>query len=124
MLYITITGNKIYGNFGNNGNGLHIDFFCDKNWFKDHLLHRINGPATKYFDGDEEYYINGEYHRENGPAVNYKSISEWYLNGELHRLDGPAIIDDVEKRWYYNGDFIECNSQEEFERLIRLKVLW
>jgi antitoxin component YwqK of YwqJK toxin-antitoxin module len=47
----------------------------------------------------EEYYMNGEYHRENGPAIigyyneNGSIQSEkYYMNGKLHREDGPAVI--------------------------------
>jgi len=47
------------------------------------------------------------------------------LNGELHREDGPAIeYPNGSKSWYYHGKYIDCYSQEELERLIKLKVLW
>lgn len=60
---------------------------------------------------------------------------EWYYDGELHRIDGPAIItsqlclpgDKLSseiKKWYYNGEHIKCSSQEEFEKIIKLKVFW
>ena len=42
-----------------------------------------------------------------------------------HRLDGPAIEwTDGSKYWYYHGDKIDCSSQEEFERFLRLKAYW
>lgn len=50
---------------------------------------------------------------------------EHYLDGELHREDGPAIEwNNGEKQWYYHGELIHCSSQEEFERLIKLKGFW
>jgi len=49
----------------------------------------------------------------------------YYLNkeGYFHRLDGPAIeYFDGDRRWYYNNKYIRCSSQEEFERLIKLRL--
>ena len=51
-------------------------------------------------------------------------------DNRLHRLDGPAKVGlalpgvkaDVE--WWYHGTRIHCNSQEEFDRALRLKVFW
>jgi hypothetical protein len=28
------------------------------------------------------------------------------------------------KEWYYEGEEINCKSQEEFERIIKLKLFW
>ena len=45
-------------------------------------LHRVNGPAVIYADGDKE----------------------WWQNDRLHRTDGPAIEDaDGTKAWYLKG---------------------
>ena len=45
--------------------------------------------------------------------------------GQLHRLDGPAIQYPIGKSyWFINHKPINCNSQEEFERLIKLKAFW
>jgi hypothetical protein len=49
----------------------------------------------------------------------------WYLNGERHRVDGPAIeYFNGKKEWYYRGELLNCSSQEEFEKLLRLKAFW
>ena len=49
----------------------------------------------------------------------------YLLDYKFHRLDGPAIkYNDGEKEWYYEDNFIDCNSQEEFERYIKLKLFW
>jgi hypothetical protein len=46
----------------------------------------------------------------------------WYLNNKLHREDGPAKESfDGTKEWWLNGEKIPCKSQEEFERLLKLK---
>jgi len=48
-----------------------------------------------------------------------------YLNekNQLHREDGPAMeyLDNY-KSWYLNGNRINVNSQEEFERYLKLIV--
>ena len=48
---------------------------------------------------------NGKLHREDGPAVEYiDGDKKWYLNGKLHREDGPAVEDtDGNKEWWLNG---------------------
>lgn len=48
-----------------------------------------------------------------------------YVNGELHNLKSPSIIweeDGVKELIFQNK--IRCNSQEKFEKLIKLKLLW
>jgi len=57
-------------------------------------LHRENGPAIIWSDGQKEYCLNDLLHREDGPAVIHPSgIVEYWVNGERHRTDGPAVID-------------------------------
>jgi len=53
-------------------------------------------------------------------------IMEHYVNNILHYEDGPAIYSLSEdwEAWYYKGKFIDCHSQEEFERIIKLKLFW
>jgi hypothetical protein len=79
------------------------------NYENESSLHRINGPATI------NMYSNG-YHA-------------WYFHGEFHRLDGPARywIEGRHKgikEWYYQGNYIDCHTQKEFEKIIKLRVLW
>jgi len=45
-------------------------------------------------------------HREDGPAIEYENGNKvWYLNGACHRIDGPAFerIDGY-KAWYINNE--------------------
>ena len=76
-------------------------------------LHREDGPAIKYADGGEQWWINGELHREGGPAITHATGSKfWYINGKRHREDGPAIeYKNGDKYWFlkYVG-----YSEEEF----------
>ena len=75
-------------------------------WYRDGELHREGGPAVVHADGMQEWYLNGVRHREDGPAVVLASgAQEWYLNGERHRLDGPALVrPDGYEAWYLNGE--------------------
>ena len=95
-------------------------------YWKNGELHREDGPAIERFNGAKEWYQNGKLHRENGPAVELNNdffYKEWRQNGKLHRIDGPALESSTgTKVWYYYGEDINCSSQEEFERLIKLMV--
>ncbi len=99
-------------------------------------LHKEDGPAIEFEDGSFSWYYHGVIHNPNGIAVkNVNIVDSWFQNGKLHRLDGPAIIyysvgvpNDhlMEPKiklmyWHLNGKAINCSSQEEFERLIKLK---
>jgi len=89
-------------------NGLYINHFGGKNWYKNGLRHRLNGPAWIFS-------INNKTH---GAKI-------WFINDKRHRLDGPAVeYNDGRKLWMLNDIVIDCSSQEEFERLIKLQLLW
>lgn len=73
--------------------------------------------------GNKYWYRKEQLHRENGPAIEYVSGEKyWYLNDKFHREDGPAVDCIGYKRWYYHGELIHCSSQEQFERIIKLKI--
>ena len=78
-------------------------------------------------DGNQFYFLDNLLHREDGPAVEYThGLKNWYIHGKLHREDGPAIEwpGHLVKEWWYNDVKIATSSQEEFERLMKLKVFW
>jgi hypothetical protein len=58
-----------------------------------------------------------------GPVIwrdlNYKAH---YHEGLLHRKDGPAVEWAGQEWWWWHGEKIVCSSQEEFERMIKLKA--
>jgi hypothetical protein len=94
-------------------------------WYKNNVLHRVDGPAIEYSNGDEEWYFEGKLHRINGPAYISQSgkYKEWYEYGLIHRLDGPAVIFITGAvAWFYKGKNIECSSQKEFEKILGLKA--
>ena len=104
-------------------NGLIIDKY-GQSWYKNDLLHREDGPAEEWNHGTKAWYINGRLHRLDGPAIEYTSgDKEWYIHDQLHRLDGPAIeFANGVKEWYFNDEYIDCNTNEEFLRMIKLKA--
>ena len=54
-------------------------------WYKDAkgtVLHRTDGPAIEYTNGDKSWYMNDQRHRTDGPAIEYTDgYKVWYLNG-------------------------------------------
>jgi hypothetical protein len=85
-------------------NGLIINEYGDKYWYKNNLLHRADGPAITYHNGAEYWFFEGKLHRVNGPAVIESNGSQfWYYENKLHRTDGPAMICNGYKAWHLNG---------------------
>ena len=59
-----------------------VDVHGTTRWYLDGKLHRENGPAVEYADGNKWWYLNGKRHRADGPAVEYADgTKEWYMNG-------------------------------------------
>lgn len=107
----------------------HIDYNGNRFWTDlQGRWHREDGPAIERVDGSKEWFTHGLLHREDGPArigVWAPNDDEWWVNGKRHRLDGPAIMwSDGTKAWYIDDKPVRCNSQEEFERLIKLDLFW
>ena len=71
-------------------------------WRQNGVLHRDDGPAIEWNNGDKCWYQNGKLHRTDGPAEEWATGSKaWYQNGKLHRIDGPAIDNaNGYRRWY------------------------
>jgi len=43
-------------------------------------LHRLNGPAIEYLDGDNSWYKEGMLHRADGPAIEHSDGNkEWFI---------------------------------------------
>jgi hypothetical protein len=73
----------------------------------------INEPEIDSY-GNKRYYKDGKLHREDGPAI------EW-VNGDKYLFSNTFT---AHNDWYFNGLKINCSSQEEFEKIIKLKVYW
>jgi len=92
-------------------NGLFIDDRGTKRYYLDGQLHRNDGPAVEYPDGSQFYWQHNKLHREDGPA--YKHISKNTQGNKTTSL-----------RWFFRGKQIMCKTQAEFERLLKLQILW
>tara|TARA_R110000868_G_scaffold99024_4_gene272661 strand:- start:18914 stop:19240 length:327 start_codon:yes stop_codon:yes gene_type:complete len=101
---------------------MNIDEFGTKKWYLNGELHREDGPAIEWFDGEKEWYLNGKLHRVDGHAIEWSNgTKEWFLNDLRHREDGPAFESfNGNKYWYYHGNHIDCKDLQEFLRMIKL----
>jgi len=60
--------------------------------------------CIKISNGNKQWVVNGDLHREDGPALEYYNGSKyWYLNGKRHREDGPAEESFGKVHWYLNN---------------------
>jgi hypothetical protein len=59
------------------------------------------------------------------PIINEFGTKKWFNDkGELHRVDGPAVeYPEGSKSWYIHGEYIHCNNNEEFLRIVKMKAL-
>lgn len=82
----------------------------DLAWYKNGEQHRLDGPAEIHANGDQFWYRDGKRHRENGPAeIRTKGDQIWYQNNQCHRLDGPAVIwSDGLVEYYEYGIRLKC----------------
>jgi hypothetical protein len=74
-----------------------------KRWYVNKVIHRIGAPAIEYLDGDNEWRINGELHRDDGPAFTYGGRTVWYQHGLCHRVGGPAFVFPGTECWFKDG---------------------
>ena len=91
---------------------LKVDEFGNHIWRnKQGQFHRKNDPAVITPNG-KKWFINDKLHRANGPAVEWSNgDKEWWINGKLHREDGPAIEHaDGRKEWWLNGQWFSNNE--------------
>lgn len=82
-------------------NGIYHEIGCTF-WLKDNKLHREDGPACEWINGDKEWYLNGERHRADGPACEYLDSDdgiysyEWFLCGK--RVAEQEVSNLIEKK--------------------------
>jgi hypothetical protein len=109
-------------------------------WYKfgTGILHRENGPAIEYANGDCEWFIDGKRHRIGEPAIVWTSGKHWFVDNKRHRIGAPAIerangdrewfVEDKRHRiegpaieyisgsklWYLNG---RCVTEEALQEV-------
>ena len=74
------------------------------------ILHREDGPAAVYSNGDKAWYIHGKRHREDGPAVTYyDGRVEWALEGRAYSKEGwfNALSKENQIKMLYSEYFIK-----------------
>lgn len=87
----------------------------------------IYNPSLIFFSSIKENTTPQQY-----MGVSYDGTSfHYYAKVPLgtgivyHRADGPALTDlEGNKSWWFEDKRIDCHSQEEFQKLIKLKVFW
>ena len=86
---------------------MEIDEDGDKRWkLPNGDLHREDGPAVEYTNGDKEWWLNDKRHREDGPAIEYvNGDKEWWLNSRLYKIQ-------------YNNKIVERDKDFECETCI------
>ena|ERR1022692_4957689 len=110
-------------------NGLVIDSVGDKYYYENDKLHRLGGlPAVEYADGNRCYYEYGLSHRLGGlPACDHVYLGDkfYYEYGNLHCLNRAAVkYKNGEQEWWVKGKRLDCTTQKEFEKLMKLKAFW
>ena len=70
------------------------------------MRHNKKKPAVQWDNGDEEWWYLDKLHRVDGPAIYYNNgeFREYWCHGKLHREDGPAIIGGDSYFWFWNGE--------------------
>lgn len=78
--------------------------------------------VTDKFGIKKYYNKHNQLHREDGPAIIFPNgDSHWCMNDSLHRSDGPAVeYLNGHKEYHYHGKYIRVKSTEEFKRYIKL----
>lgn len=62
-------------------------------WYKNNLIHKDNGPAIIWPEGNEQWHKNGKRRRTNGPVMIYPNgKEEWRKSKRKRRTDAPAEI--------------------------------
>ncbi len=63
-------------------------------------LHREDGPALEYSNGDKFWIVNDSYHRLDGPALEYASGDRcYYIMGKQYSYENWLAIKDFPLLW-------------------------
>jgi len=78
-------------------------------------------PHWESYPNQKRWYIDGKIR-----IIEYDNgMKSYWLDRKRHREDGPAFIDNKgNEEWYLNDERIYCETQEEFEKLMKLRAFW
>ena len=68
-----------------------IDEYGNKFYYTDNKmtnLHRSDGPAVEWVNGDKYWWVNGKLHRTDGPAIEFSNGDKWWY------IDGVCFTED------------------------------
>ena len=76
-------------------------------------------------NGHTYWHDNGIITRKDGPAVEHTDGFKMYLvDGKFHRVEGPALLNNSgAKLWYFQDEYIDCTSQEQFETILKSRLI-
>lgn len=78
-----------------------------RKWYRHGKLHRDDGPAIMWGDGDWDYYQNGKRHRLDGPAsLRQDGIQVWVTSRSGGKWSTPTF--DI--RWFINDKHLISES--------------
>jgi hypothetical protein len=85
-------------------------------YMHDGLLHREDGPAVEYLNGDKEWRFNGRFHRLEGPALiiinPHRNMNKFFIMGiqlskqEFDNIPNKKLIE-------YNENFFHYRDKDE-----------
>jgi hypothetical protein len=92
-------------------------------YYKNNKIHREDGPAIEWRNGNMHWLFNDRLHRTDGPAIELVEtelgciVKKWSINGKYHREDGPAVeFGNGYKEWWIDGEKItegEFNQRQQ-----------
>ena len=86
--------------------GIYVEEIIDScfKYFNNGRLHRADGPAVIYGNGEEEYWINGVPHRDGGPAQ-YGATIEREASAKRTASETKLALLGRTERWMQNGRY-------------------
>jgi hypothetical protein len=73
-------------------------------------LHKLDGPAIEWLNGEKEWWRNGMRHREDGPAFIYANgDKEWWINHVNFKTKEEyfdALSDEAKIKCLFSEDFL------------------
>ena len=77
------------------------------------MANKIQDGMSVDDDGAIVWRLYGKLHRDDGPAVEWPNGDKhWYRHGKLHRLDGHAVEHGTISIGWYFIDGVECKKEE------------